>query len=384
MTQESLTGVLDEAGEAPPSRNGSNGSGPEAASGNGTAEAADGVAPAPSSQNGGASRNGSGPPPGRRVPLRELEDGQRVAGVYAVRERELRRKRNGDPWLRLGLGDAGGTVEAVCWEDAEARYALAAPGAPVWVAGVVEVSERWGAKVKVAELREAAPGEYEPGDLAPASEVSLERLESDLRELLATVQDGQLRELLERFFGEGSESWERFRDAPAAKVYHQAYRHGLLEHTLSVAQAVSAAAAFFPGIDRDVAVAGALLHDVGKTEAYNDDPLAIDLTDAGRLQGEIALGYYRVRREIERLPGFDPALAEAVLHIVLSHHGSLEHGSPVLPATREAVLVHMIDNLGGRLGSFDRLERELPAGESWSSFDRALSGSAYFGAQRAA
>ena len=142
------------------------------------------------------------------------------------------------------------------------------------------------------------------------------------------------------------------------------------------------AANFFPGIDRDVAVTGALLHDIGKTEAYNDDPLAIDLTDAGRLQGEIPLGYYLVRRQIEEIPGFDPGLAQAVLHIILSHHGSLEHGSPVVPATREAVLVHMIDNLGGRLGSFDRLERQLPAGESWSGFDRALSGSAYFGAQR--
>lgn len=381
MTQEALSGILEETAAAGASRNGSD---QAAASRNGSAKAAEGPAPTPASRNGGAPRSGEDAAPGRRVPLRELEDGQRVGGVYAVRERELRRKRNGDPWLRLALGDAGGTVEAVCWDDAEARYALAAPGTPVWVGGVFEVSERWGSKVKVAELREAAPDEYEPGELAPESEVSIERLDSDLRELLATVQSPQLRDLLERFFGEGSPIWARFRDAPAAKVYHQAYRHGLLEHTLSVAQAVSAAAAFFPGIDRDVAVSGALLHDVGKTEAYNDDPLAIDLTDAGRLQGEIALGYYTVRREIEQIQGFDPALAEAVLHIILSHHGSLEHGSPVLPATREAVLVHMIDNLGGRLGSFDRLERELPAGESWSSFDRALSGSAYFGARRAA
>jgi 3'-5' exoribonuclease len=319
-----------------------------------------------------------------RASLRELEDGRRVAGVYAVRERELRRKRNGEPWLRLVLGDATGSVEAVSWEDAEARYAAAAPGTAVFVAGVFEVSERWGSKAKLSELREAAPDEYDPADLAAESEASPEELEAKLRRLLETVQSPQLRELLDRFFGDGSPTWARFRDAPAAKVYHQAYRHGLLEHTVSVAQAVSAAANFFPGIDRDVAVAGALLHDIGKTEAYNGDPLAIDLTDAGRLQGEIALGYYAVRSEIEQIPGFDPALAQAVLHIILSHHGSLEHGSPVLPATREAVLVHMIDNLGGRLGSFDRLERELPVGESWSSFDRALSGSAYFGERAAA
>jgi 3'-5' exoribonuclease len=318
-----------------------------------------------------------------RVPLAELEDGQRVGGVYAVRERELRRKRNGEPWLRLVLCDGSGSVEAVAWEDAEALHAVAKPGAAVHVAGHLETSERWGSKIKLTGLRAAAVDEYRAADLAPASEEPFEKLEGALRELLATIQDRQLRYLLDRFFGEESEIWARFRDAPAAKTYHQAYRHGLLEHTVSVAQAVSAAAAYFPGIDRDVAVTGALLHDIGKTEAYNDDPLAIDLTDAGRLQGEIPLGYYKVRREIEEIQGFDPALAQAVLHIILAHHGSLEHGSPVVPATREAVLVHMIDNLGGRLGSFDRLERQLPAGESWSGFDRALSGSAYFG-QRAA
>ena len=322
--------------------------------------------------------------PTARVPLAELEDGRRVNGVYAVRERELRRKRNGEPWLRLLLGDASGSAEAVSWEDAEELYALAAPGTPVAVTGGFEMSERWGAKIKLSGLGEAAAGSYDPADLAAESDVSFEDLEGKLRQLLETVQEPQLRDLLERFFGERSPIWARFRDAPAAKVYHQAYRHGLLEHTVSVAQAVSAAANFFPGIDREVAVTGALLHDIGKTIAYNDDPLAIDLTDAGRLEGEIPLGYYTVRREIEEIPGFDAALAQAVLHIILSHHGSLEHGSPVVPATREAVLVHMIDNLGGRLGSFDRLERQLPAGESWSGFDRALSGSAYFGQREAA
>ncbi|TMK74904.1 MAG: HD domain-containing protein [Actinobacteria bacterium] len=157
-----------------------------------------------------------------------------------------------------------------------------------------------------------------------------------------------------------------------------ARRHGLLDHTVSVAQAVSASASAFPGIERDIAVTGALLHDLGKTMAYNDDPLAIDLTDAGRLQGEIPLGYYLVRREIERIEGFDPELAQAIFHIVLSHHGTLENGSPVIPATREATLVHAIDNLGGKLGSFDRIERALPDGEAWSRFDRGIDSAAYF------
>src|SRR3989440_7884328 len=207
-------------------------------------------------------------------------------------------------------------------------------------------------------------------------------MEMDLRELLATVQNPHLRRLLGASFGEGSATWSSYRDAPAAKRYHQAYRHGLLEHSLTVAQAVSAISATFPGIDRDVAVTGALLHDIGKLQAYEDQGGAISMSDHGRLYGEIPIGYYLVRRAIERLDGFPAELAQAVLHIILSHHGALEHGSPVVPCTREATLVHMIDNLGGRLGSFDRLEKELPAGEQWSSFDKALGGGAYF-AERA-
>src|SRR3954447_23876046 len=158
--------------------------------------------------------------------------------------------------------------------------------------------------------------------------MSAERMEADLRELIATVQCRHLRALLERVFGPGTDSWSAFRDAPAAKRYHQAYRHGLLAHCLRVAQGGSAISATFGGVDRDVAVTGALLHDIGKLDAYRLDPLGIDLTDVGRLQGEISLGYYRVRRVVEDLPGFPEELAAAVLHIIVSHHGRLEHGSP--------------------------------------------------------
>jgi 3'-5' exoribonuclease len=230
----------------------------------------------------------------------------------------------------------------------------------------------------VKTVRVAGEGEFDHADLLEVAETPVDRLEGDLRELISTVQNPRLRKLLNAFLGEGTQTWARFREAPAAKYYHQAYRHGLLDHSLSVAQAVSTAASAFPGIDRDVAVTGALLHDIGKTQAYNDDPLAIDLTDDGRLLGEIPLGYYMVRRAIESIDGFEPRLARAILHIVLSHHGTLENGSPVVPATREATLVHAIDNLGGKLGSFDRIERNLADGEAWSAFDRGLSSAAYF------
>jgi 3'-5' exoribonuclease len=320
--------------------------------------------------------------PTARIAVADLGDGP-VAGAFGVRGREIRRKRNGEDFLQLLLGDATGSVRAISWDDVGVRGEVASPGAVVWVRGEYKMEERWGATLTIRELRLAEPDEYDLDDLIGSSDVPVDRLEQDLRDLIATIQNGDLRGLLDGVFAPGSPSWDRFRDAPAAKHYHQAYRHGLLDHTVSVAQAVNASAGAFPGIDRDLAVTGALLHDIGKTEAYNDDPLAIDMTDAGRLLGEIPLGYYLIRRRIEAIEGFDPELARGLLHIILSHHGTLENGSPVVPCTREATLVHSIDNLGGKLGSFDRIERELAEGESWSRFDRGIDSSAYF-ASRAA
>jgi 3'-5' exoribonuclease len=310
--------------------------------------------------------------------VNELQDGAEIDQVLLVREAERRQRRDGGDYLRLRLGDRTGAVASMVWEELGEIEALARAGEAVRVRGRYTVHPRFGPQINLRGLEAPEPGSYEPEDLRDGPAQSVEQLEAQLRELLRTVRRPCLRELLERLIGEDSELWSAYRLAPAAKHYHQAYPHGLLEHCLSVAQAVSATSATFGGIDRDVAVTGALLHDIGKLEAYTEDPGAIDLTDAGRLQGEIALGYYRVRRAIEDVEGFPPELAQAVCHIILSHHGSLEHGSPVVPCTREATLVHMIDNLGGRLGSFDRLEKELAPGKRWSGHDRALEGSAFF------
>ena len=318
-----------------------------------------------------------------RTFIRELADGEPVAAAFCVRERERRTRRNGEDFIRLVVADRTGSAEAVAWEDVDELFERCAPGAVVFIDGRFSVHPQYGAKITIRSIRVADEGEFEPDDLVEGPPVSAEKLEAQLRELVATVQHPQLRALLEKIFAPDSRLWLRFRVAPAAKYYHQAYRHGLLDHSVSVAQAVSAAAGAFPEVDRDVAITGALLHDIGKTQAYNDDPMAIDLTDVGRLLGEIPLGYYLVRRAIESIDGFDRELAQSVLHIILSHHGKLENGSPVVPATREATLVHAMDNLGGTLGSFDRIERELPDGQSWSRYDRGIDSAAWFGSRAA-
>jgi 3'-5' exoribonuclease len=318
--------------------------------------------------------------------VRELSAGLRIEAPLVVREARLHTRRDGGRLLTLRLSDRTGSVGAVVHEDVAAALETCRPGAVVHVCGLMADEERFGPRLVIESVRSAAEHEYVPAELLDGPPRSIELLEKDLRELIATIQRPCLHRLLDAVLGEGSETWERFRVAPAAKHYHQAYRGGLLEHSLSVAQAVSAISATFPGIDRDVALAGALLHDIGKLDAYEMHGEAIEMSDGGRLYGEIPLGYFRVRTAIESLPGFPADVAQALLHIILSHHGTLEHGSPVVPATREAALVHGIDSLGARLGSFDRVEKALPDGQQWSGYDKGLGGGAFFaaGLERAA
>jgi 3'-5' exoribonuclease len=312
--------------------------------------------------------------------VRDLADGQEVNEVFLVRAHNRRQKRNGETFLKLQLGDTTGAVEAVIWDEIDALAPICPTGSVVRVLGRYSVDERYGAAVTVKRMRVAAEDEYELADLTEAPARPYEEMAADLAALIETIQRPHLRTLLGRLTDPSTGPGAAFHSAPAAKYYHQAYRHGLIEHCLSVAQGVSALAAgpFRGGIDRELAVTGALLHDIGKTEVYATVNGAIELTDQGKLLGEIPLGYYMVRREIERIDGFPAAEAEGLLHIILSHHGKLEHGSPVVPCTREATLVHFVDNLGGNLGSFDRIERTLADGASWSDFDRGISASAFF------
>ena len=312
--------------------------------------------------------------------VRDLADGQDVNEVFLVRAHSRRQKRNGEGFLKLQLGDASGAVEAVIWDAVDDFAPLCPTGAVVRVLGRFTIDERYGASLTVKRMRAAIEHEYDRADLEEAPPVPYEQLAADLGQLLETIRRPHLRDLLARLVDRSTPTGAAYHTAPAAKHYHQAYRHGLLEHCLSVAQGVNALGSgpFAGGLDRELAVTGALLHDIGKTEVYALVNGAIELTDRGKLLGEIPLGYYMVRREIERIEGFPQADADGLLHIILSHHGKLEHGSPVVPCTREATLVHFVDNLGGNLGSFDRIERTLADGASWSEFDRGISTSAFF------
>jgi 3'-5' exoribonuclease len=316
---------------------------------------------------------------GTRTPVKDLLRGGPVDDVYRIGSVQRLTGKTGRDYLRVSLVDMTGQITAMVWDEVDRLAEVIAPGADVRVYGTAETSDRWGPQVKVRDARPAEPDEFDPAELEERPPIPLDQMEREFRELVDSVAEPHLAQVLAALFGDGTATWEAFRTAPAAKVNHQAYRHGLLEHTLTVAQTVAAAAEIFPGIDRDLAVSGALMHDIGKLDAYSAEDGVMEFTDDGKLLGEIPLGYYRIRRLVEAIEGFPANLARALLHIQLSHHGRLEHGSPVEPMIREAVLVHLADNIGGTLGSYDRVEKSLAPDAEWSQRDFALGTSAYFG-----
>jgi 3'-5' exoribonuclease len=286
-------------------------------------------------------------------------------------------------------------VELMTWpikdgsrDEVTHAKAILKPGAIVVVHAEVEVDKKHGTRLVArardapVSMRLAIEGEYRVDVLVQCPARPLRDLEQDLSELVDAIQSNWLHRLAHGFFKAiPSPFYAAFRDAPAAKGVHQAYRHGLIEHTVGVAQTVYSVArsGALGAMDADLALTGALLHDVGKVHVYTRDiATATEMTSRGRLHGEIPLSYFMVQSAIIDLPGFPVKLADEMLHIVNSHHGQLEWGSPILPMTREATLVHAVDRLAAQLGIFDRLEETLPAGEEWTGYDRALGTQAWF------
>lgn len=297
----------------------------------------------------------------------------KVEARMLVRKAEQRQKRDGNPYLALLLGDKTGTVDAHVWDnirDWESRFPA---GTVVNVTGQYKIDEKYGAGLTVKSIAATRDQDYADmieGPAKPAAELEEEFVS------LCNAVSGEIRAVLNLIFM--SDLYDRFRVAPAARVNHEAYRHGLLEHTVSVARTVWVLAQSEPAVSSDLAVAGALLHDVGKADAYTLDPLVdFDLTDEGKLFGEIPCGYYRVRSVLDAMPDFPQEAAWGLLHIILSHHGRLEWGSPVVPCTREAVLVHYVDMVHSRFGAFARLEDQLPDGTNWSPWDKVLGSRAW-------
>ena len=314
-----------------------------------------------------------------RTSVAELVDGQTVTSYYICPEREVRTTKNGGTMVNLTLLDATGQVKAVHFDPSDEVLATLAPGRVVKVHGRYKVDAKWGAQLVIDRLRTLEDGEYDDAALIPVSPVGVDELRTRLAALVASVAQPHVRALLERALDESREPGATFAIAPAAVRNHHAYRRGLFEHSVVVAEVAAGVAERLPTVDRDLVVAGGLLHDIGKIVSYSTDPLTPGFTDVGRLHGEIVLGHDIVRGLIDEVDDFPAELSSRLRHVIVAHHGEKEKGSPVVPMTREAVVVHYCDDMTARVAAIDDAERAASTGDRWSAFSRMLDAFVYLG-----
>jgi 3'-5' exoribonuclease len=276
-----------------------------------------------------------------------LTAGERVDSVFVLRSKEMRAARTGEAYLSFEFADRSGRIAGIMFRPTREAEAVPA-GTVVRVRGTV-TSYRGVTRVSAEAIRPVA--EFDRRDLVPAGPRDEKELIGELRALVRSVKDSRLSAVLRAVFGD-REFMARFKEAPASQGHHHAYLGGLLEHTVSVANLCGHLSAAYPQVNADLLVTGALLHDIGKVDEI-EVSTGIGYTDEGRLLGHIYLGERRVRAAIDGLPESVPSdVVTQLSHVLLTHHGEMEWGSPKRPATLEALLLHHADNLDAKAAGF--------------------------------
>jgi 3'-5' exoribonuclease len=302
-----------------------------------------------------------------------LSEGREVTACYLVHEKKRRETKAARPFLQLVLGDRTGTIAAKVWENADHFDRLFVPDDVVGVRGrVTSFQERLEIHVQAVEPLEVGDDDLE--FFLPCSPRDRGALERELDALVQSVQDPPLRALLKRCLGEKTSPGRAFRVHPAAKHNHHAYVGGLLEHSVSVAQACDRLAAHYLAqgarLDRDLLVAGALLHDLGKVRELSA-ARTFGYTHEGQLLGHILLGIQMVAREAEAVPALPPERLLLLQHLIASHQGRLEWASPKVPQLLEALVLHYADDLDSKMNPAMALLAKVGDGE-WTPYDRHL------------
>lgn len=318
--------------------------------------------------------------------INELQEGSLVQQFFLVRQAESRTDKTGKPYFSLVLGDKSGSIVARVWNDILKKCpGPFVVGDFVGVKGQVDsYKQELQINVKYIETEESIRSRggdlsaFDPELLLQATPYDRGELWQELQKLAEAHIEPPLGELVRRLL---QRYQQELMVCPAARVYHHPYLGGLLEHTCFVARHILASLEVYPDLNPNLALAGAILHDLGKVKEIAN-PAAPELTVPGQLLGHIVLGWEMVREEARAMEFPDPTLLIQLEHIILAHHGAVEFGSPILPKTREALLVNVLDDLDAKLKMMStHLEGDSGAGE-FTSFHRVLQRGLYKGGDR--
>ncbi len=309
---------------------------------------------------------------GKQIFINELQEGQRIDELFLVAGSKRLETKAGKPYLIVTLMDRSGEIGGRLWENVDRYESEAEVGSVAVLRGSAQ-SFRDELQLKidsVNKLQEDDP-RVDLADYLPTSKRPVEQMLLELQDIIDSLTDHDLRQLLQEIFQ--GETLAAFKAAPAAKKMHHAYLGGLLEHTLSVTTLAGRIADQYQSVDRDLFLSGALLHDLGKIKEFSFHSVPFDYTDSGRLLGHAMLGSEIVREAAGRVAKLSAHRLDQVLHLILSHHGRHEFGAPVVPMTIEALLLHHVDDIDAKVNYIDKLSENVGDDENqWSDYQRPL------------
>jgi 3'-5' exoribonuclease len=307
----------------------------------------------------------------KHIQIKEITDGQAIHDLFLVREMSRGETKAGKPYLSLVLMDASGEISGRVWENAEQLMAECPAGAVVLVSGQAQAYKGI-LQLRIDSLSRVAESEVDLTLFVPSTKGNVSQMAKELVKLAGSVENPFLKELLLSLFGE-RKLMAAMKKAPAAKAMHHAYVGGLLEHTLGVARLADSISGLYPGLDRSLLLAGALLHDIGKLKEFSFDSFPFEYSDRGRLVGHMVLGIEMIQEKINGISGFPEDLGDRLKHLILSHHGRYEFGSPSLPMMQEAFALNFLDDLDAKINYLDRLAGQAKGeGYQWTEFQRNL------------
>jgi len=301
--------------------------------------------------------------------ISDIRAGDRVDDIFVLSEKILSQKKDGNNFLNITLSDKTGTIKGVVWDNVDQIAAGIASGDFAHVNG--SVSEYRGTLQVVIKIMEPFPSDrIDPSDFLPQTSRDIEGMFERLVKRMDSITTDYLKALIDAFFND-KEFVNKFKTAPAAKKMHHAYIGGLLEHTLSMTSLADKIAGHYSGINRDLLLSGTILHDIGKIDEF-EYQFKIDYSDKGRLLNHIVIGLKMVDEKLSEIKYFPEDQVLLLKHLIVSHHGTREFGSPEPPKTIEAVLLNYIDEIDSKVNAIrDFIASEDPD-ETWTSYHRLL------------
>ena len=300
----------------------------------------------------------------------ELVPNQLTVGLFLVQHKEIRQKKTGEPYLSLVLGDRTGDVDAKMWDNVQEAMDTFERDSFLRVKGMVQIFQNR-PQLTIHRLQAVPESEVDIADFLPASKRDRDEMFAEIGGWISGMHNPHLKALLEKLFADETFALA-YRTAPAAKSVHHNWIGGLIEHVLSLCKIARFTATHYPDVDFDLLLTGVLLHDMGKVYELTY-ARSLGYSTIGQLLGHITIGIRMVEEAARSIPGFPPLLLDLVTHLILSHHGALEYGSPKLPMFLEAQLLHQIDNMDSKMEAMRaHIERDRQVAGVWTGWNAPL------------